>query len=285
MAPEATSPKDDALAPLPAGRLHWLRAGPLEVALVPEAGGRIAQIRYHGVDWLVGVDDGDSAAIAWGCYPMVPWAGRVRHGQFEFDGRPYALPANFGGHAIHGVGFTRPWAIETLDATSASLSLALPEDAGWPFGGIATQTIELTPSRMELHLAVQADQQAMPAVLGWHPWFRKPDRLLFAPDAMYPRDGEGIATRPPVSPTPGPWDDCFIHTGEVTLESAGQRLRMQADTDHWVVYDGAAHATCVEPQTGPPDGFTLAPHRLAPGQRLELKFDLHWDIKPTRTPA
>ncbi|WP_145477563.1 aldose 1-epimerase [Stenotrophomonas rhizophila] len=280
MAPEATSPKDDALAPLPAGRLYWLRAGALEVALAPEAGGRIAQIRYDGVDWLVGVDDGDSAAIAWGCYPMVPWAGRIRHGRFAFDGTPYALPTNFGGHAIHGLGFTRRWEIDALAADSASLSLALPEDETWPFGGVATQRVQLTPGQLQLHLAVQAGQQAMPTVLGWHPWFRKPDRLLFTPDAMYPQDGEGIATLPLVAPTPGPWDDCFLQHHEVTLESAGQRLRLRADTDHWVIYDAAPHATCVEPQTGPPDAFTLAPTRLEPNQPLQLTFTLSWNPTP-----
>lgn len=276
MAPEAALPSDDATAPLPAGRLHWLRAGLLEVALAPEAGGRIAHIRHDGREWLVGEAEAGPAAIGWGCYPMVPWAGRIRRGHFVFDGRPHALPTTFGGHAIHGVAFTRPWELDALDAHAASLSLALPEDETWPFGGVATQRLQLTPGQLQLHLAVQAGRQAMPAVLGWHPWFRKPDRLLFTPDAMYPQDGEGIATLPLVAPTPGPWDDCFIQQGEVTLESAGQRLCMRADADHWVIYDAAPHATCVEPQTGPPDGFTLAPTRLEPGQRLELTFKLNW---------
>lgn len=279
MAPEAPSPKDDALAPLPAGRLHWLRSGTLEVALAPEAGGRIAQIRHDGVDWLVSEEEGGPAAIAWGCYPMVPWAGRIRQGRFAFDGKTYALPTNFGGHAIHGVGFTRPWHIDTFDADTATLSLALPEDACWPFGGTATQHIHLGPNRLELRLAVQADRQAMPAVLGWHPWFRKPDQLQFNPDAMYPRDAEGIATLPCVTPVPGLWDDCFISQGEIVLASAGQWLRMRASTDHWVIYNGARHATCVEPQTGPPDGFTLVPKRLEPREKLELKFELKWDIR------
>ncbi|WP_422506159.1 aldose epimerase [Stenotrophomonas sp. GZD-301] len=279
MALETPLPKDDARAALPAGRLHWLRAGRLEVALAPDAGGRIAQLRYDGVEWLVGEHEGGAgaSAIAWGCYPMVPWAGRIRHGRFTFDGRRCSLPANFDAHAIHGVGFTRPWHIDSLDADTATLSLALPEDDYWPFGGSATQTLHLQPDRLHLHLSVEAGHQAMPAVLGWHPWFRKPDQLLFAPDAMYPRDDEGIATLPCVSPVPGPWDDCFINQADVTLISAGQRLRIRADTDHWVVYDGAPHATCVEPQTGPPDGFTLAPNRLEPGQRLELKVELGWE--------
>ncbi len=276
MALETASPRDDARAPLLAGRPYWLRAGRLEVALAPEAGGRIAQIRYDGVDWLVDEHEAGAAAIGWGCYPMVPWAGRIRHGRFSFEGRAVALPANLGAHAIHGVGFSRSWRLDRLDADSAALSLALPEDGYWPFGGIATQTLRVLPDRLVLGLAVQAGDQAMPAVLGWHPWFRKPDLVRFAPRAMYPRDGEGIATLPAVRPVPGPWDDCFLNQQEVAMVAGEQVLRLRADTDHWVVYDGAAHATCVEPQTGPPDGFTLLPHRLGPGQMLALTFELRW---------
>ncbi|MEK0265922.1 hypothetical protein QT383_06375 [Stenotrophomonas rhizophila] len=134
----------------------------------------------------------------------------------------------------------------------------------------------MLPDRLKLRLAVQAGDKAMPAVLGWHPWFRKPDQLLFSPSAMYPRDGEGIAALPCIAPTPGSWDDCFINQAEVVLVCGAQRLELRADTDHWVVYDSAAHATCVEPQTGPPDGFTLAPKRLDSGQMLELRFELLW---------
>jgi len=269
-------PVDDAQAPMPVGPLHWLRSGALEVALAPEAGGRIAQLRYEGVDWLVGPEEGGSATIAWGCYPMVPWAGRVRRGRFNFEGRPYALPINFEEHAIHGVGFSRPWQVEHIAAAAATLSLALPQDDYWPFGGTATQAVELTPNRLRMQLTAQAGDRAMPAVLGWHPWFRKPDRLTFIPDAMYPRDDEGIAVLPLGAPTQGPWDDCFVSRGDVTLVRGGQQLQVRSDTDHWVVYDGAAHATCVEPQTGPPDGFTLVPNRLEPGQRLGVTLELEW---------
>ncbi|MHA8020275.1 aldose epimerase family protein [Stenotrophomonas hibiscicola] len=276
MGPERMLPVDDALAPLPAGELHWLRCGELEVALAAGAGGRVAHLRYQGVEWLVDAQVGGAAAIAWGCYPMVPWAGRIRHGTFRFDGRPHRLPLNFDGHAIHGLGFSRPWQIDRLDAAAARLALALPHDGYWPFGGIAMLDLQLEAHALQMRLSVQAGEQAMPAVLGWHPWFRKPDGLLFTPRAMYPRDGEGIATLPCVAPTTGPWDDCFIADSDITLIRGGQRLRLRSDHDHWVVYDGTPHATCVEPQSGPPDGFTLAPHRLEPGQRLALTFDLAW---------
>lgn len=279
MRAEAASPIDHAEAALPAGPLHWLRAGALEVAVAPAAGGRIAQLRHDGVEWLVGEGEGEGgqAAIAWGCYPMVPWAGRIRRGRFEFDGVARSLPINFERHAIHGLGFSRPWQVDDVAGNAMTLSLALPEDAYWPFGGTVVQTLRVQPHRLQLHLVVQAGDNAMPAALGWHPWFRKPDRLLFSPEAMYPRDGEGIATLPRVPPVPGPWDDCFVAGGEIALLGAGQRLRLRSDCDHWVVYDRAGHATCVEPQTGPPNGFTLAPHRLEPGEALAMAFELEWE--------
>ncbi|MBA0339231.1 aldose epimerase [Stenotrophomonas maltophilia] len=281
MGPERMLPVDDALAPLPAGELHWLRCGELEVAFAAGAGGRVAHLRYQGVEWLVDAQQAGPAAIAWGCYPMVPWAGRIRRGQFHFDGRPHRLPLNFDGHAIHGVGFSRPWRIDRLDAAAARLSLELPSDGYWPFGGAAVLDLQLQAHSLQMDLSVQAGGQAMPAVLGWHPWFRKPERLLFSPRSMYPRDREGIATLPRVEPTTGPWDDCFIADGDVTLIREGQHLRLRSDHDHWVVYDGTPHATCVEPQSGPPDGYTLAPHRLEPGQRLALTFELAWAADST----
>lgn len=277
MAADPPSPRDDALAPMPAGPLHWLRTERLQVALAPDAGGRVAQIRFDGREWLVGPVDGWPATIAWGCYPMVPWAGRLRAGRFAFGGAAHTLPVNFGGHAIHGVGFSRPWQIDVLEADSAQLSLVLPQDGYWPFGGTATQALRVDGDRLLLELAVRAGTHAMPVALGWHPWFRKPDRLVFSPDAMYPRDADGIATLPHTPPSAGPWDDCFVASGDIALQRGDQMLRLKADTDHWVVYDCAAHSTCVEPQTGPPDAFTLAPRVLSPGERASLSFELAWE--------
>jgi aldose 1-epimerase len=114
-------------------------------------------------------------------------------------------------------------------------------------------------------------------VLGWHPWFRKPQQLVFEPDAMYPRDQEGIATLPLVPPSPGAWDDCFINRAPVRLHGATGELSLTSDSQHWVVYDQPPHASCVEPQTGPPDAFNLQPEaRLLPGQTLQTWFRWQW---------
>ena len=52
------------------------------------------------------------------------------------------------------------------------------------------------------------------------------------------------------------------------------RITMVSDCDHWVIYDMPKHALCVEPQSGPPDGFTLAPHVVAPQSPLRRTMKL-----------
>jgi aldose 1-epimerase len=268
---------DSAQTPIAPGELIHIGSAALSVAIAPEAGGRIAQIRHDGVEWLVGHDDEHQAVIAWGSYPMLPWAGRIRHGQFGFDGRRYALPINLGAHAIHGVGLALPWQVDVHGPHEVELSLALPQDERWPFGGRAHQRIEVMEHSLRMQLTVTAGKIGMPVTLGWHPWFRKPDRLQFVPERAYPRDDDGMACLPLIDPPPPPWDDCFINMRPVEMQRAGQRVRLTSDCNHWVVYDEPQHATCIEPQSGPPDAFNLGLGQyLEPTASLSAWFLLEW---------
>ena len=268
---------DDALRPLSPGPLLRIAHGALAIDIAPAAGGRIAQILFDRVAWLVGHDQANEAMIAWGSYPMLPWAGRIRHGRFHFRGRTYQLPLNLGDHAIHGVALGMPWKVEEHSATRVELSLSLPEDERWPFGGTARQRIEVSEHQLRMTLTLTAGDHPMPASIGWHPWFRKPERLDFAPSRYYPRDAEGIASLPLAEPPPRPWDDCFLNHKPVLIHREGQCARLTSDCVNWVVYDEKEHATCVEPQSGPPDAFNLAPTQyLAPGSSLSAWFLLEW---------
>jgi len=269
--------RDAALRPLACGALLELGSDALTLQVAPDAGGRIAQITCDGLAWLCGHDI-DSAAIAWGCFPMLPWAGRVRRGQFAFEGREWQLPVNLGVHAIHGTGFVTAWRVDMHLPNRLELSQQLPRDERWPFGGMARQRMVVADRTLRLELSVFASDQPMPRpVLGWHPWFVKPETLDFAPAACYPRDAQGIATLPRVAPASGPWDDCFLNTRPVILHRCGQALSLTSSCDHWVVFDERANATCVEPQSGPPNAFNLDPAaRLAPGESVEGWFELQW---------
>lgn len=269
--------RDAALEPMPPGPLLGIAHGALLVTVSPSAGGRLAQIRFDGLDWLVGHDEHTQAANAWGSFPMVPWAGRVRVGRFDWRGQRYTLPANLDGNAIHGVGFASPWEVGAYGASHVVLTLALPEDARWPFGGRAVQRIEAGERRLRMELTLTAGEHSMPAVLGWHPWFRKPDRLEFEPARCYSRDAQGIAHLPLIDPPPQPWDDCFLNDRPVVLHRHGQRLRLTSSCGHWVVYDEPGHATCIEPQTGPPDAFNLGLAQVvAAGTSASAWFQIDW---------
>ena len=261
-----------------------LTAGDAVLTVHPDAGCRIGQITVAGQPLLVDVPGADGGhPMAWGAYPMAPWAGRIRNGRFTFDGADRALEINHHdgdgpepAHAIHGLVFDRPWPdVHDVSDTSCTTTRGLD----WEFGGLVTQTIDLFSDRVVATLKVDSTGRALPAELGWHPWFRKPDRLDFVPTAMYQRDEFGLPTGELVPPRPGPWDDCFVNTDPVVLRydrPAAPAVRVESDCDHWVVYDMPTDATCVEPQSGPPDAFNLSPHVVDPDTPLRRSMTISW---------
>lgn len=260
-----------------------LRCGDVTATVHPDAGARIGQIDVAGQRLLVDVPPPDRRhPMMWGAYPMVPWAGRIRAGRFSFDGIEHHLPINHHdgdgpgrAHAIHGLGFDRPWTVDDVTAVSCRCTIELP----WDFGGTASHTVTLFDDRIVMTLTVESTGDRFPAEVGWHPWFRKPDRLDVTAAAMYERDDVGIPTGRLTDPPPGPWDDCFVTTQPVTLRyerPTVSSVTVTSGCDHVVVYDEPADATCVEPQSGPPDAFNLDPHVVTAGAPLVRTMWLSW---------
>ncbi len=136
--------------------LLTLEAEPARLEVDLESGGRLASLEIAGLPLLVG-RLGD--AIRWGCYPMAPWAGRVREGRFTYAGKSHALPITAPPHAIHGTVYDRPW----RDEGEGELSIDLGE--AWPFPGRALQRISLEPDGLSLRLEVHAEHEPFPASL------------------------------------------------------------------------------------------------------------------------
>lgn len=239
----------------------------------PADGGRVATLKVGGTDLIVGPDP-SLPATGWGSYPMVPWAGRVRRGRFTFDGVEYQLPINFAPHAIHGTGFEQPWEVVARDARSVAIGCRL----GWELGGESEQMIELADDSLTCTLIVRAAGRAMPAAIGWHPWFVKPEQVDLRFERMYLRDDDYITDGRSVPPTSPPWDDCFSGAlASPRLWIGGVEVSVSSDCDYWVVYDMPSYATCVEPQTALPDAFNLGgAARLEPGQELRRTMTISW---------
>ena len=251
-----------------------LQHGDLLVTVHPESGGRVDQIEVSGASVLIdearyrrggGTASGIST-MQWGIVPMVPWAGRVRGGRFTMNGVTHQLPVMNGRHAIHGVGHAMAWDVTEVSDHSITMALDLPSDDRWQFGGFVTHRVSLHDAGLTMAMTLSASRQVLPVSFGWHPWFIKPDRVEMSPRAMYRRDSAGIATAELVDVPPNPWDDCFIIEEPIMVSVAGIDLRLSSSCTDWVVFDEPESSTCIEPQTGPPDAFTIKPMLLGPGE-------------------
>jgi aldose 1-epimerase len=245
-----------------------MRAGNVRLTVDPGQGGRMASLRIGEREVLVTEGWGP---IRWGCYPMAPFAGRIRDGRFTFRGRDVRLPLNLPPHAIHGTVFERPW--QVVSRADDRLVLTIDLGPAWPFRGMVTQSIALDPGGLEATLLLEADE-AMPAALGWHPWFRRylgaafdgagPTSagvdLVVDAASMFERGADGLPTGTLVPPHARPWDDAFtdLRTSPIVRWRGALEIVMSSTTPVWVVYDEPVEGVCVEPQTAPPDAINLA---------------------------
>lgn len=237
----------------------------------PEFGGRIGSLSVGGKEIFVTGNAHDDP-LSWGCYPMVPYAGRVRNAILEFADVQFPLRKNLPPHSIHGTVFDRPWSVIENSLSAVVLEIDLGTD--WPFSGTVQHRIHLTDTSLDLQLSVKAIH-SMPVQIGWHPWFLKPLATSLRFDAMLQRGSDGIATTHKIPQPATPVDDCFVNPEEpLTITIGGTQLKLSSDCSHWVLYDMPTHATCIEPQSGAPNGSNDDPFVLSSGSTLTKKFTL-----------
>ncbi len=252
------------------------------VRIDPTFGARVTDLEIDGVEIIVPGDRDSDDPLEWGLYPMVPFAGRLRDGRLDWRGSVYQLPRRRAPHAIHGTVFDVAWdTVRSTDepdrATSCTMTTPLVDP--WPFTGTVEHRIDLGADRLDLRLTVHADVD-MPVHLGWHPWFVKPERTNFPFGAVHGRDESGIAepiARTVESVSWGDVDDCFTDLdGILTITIGGRELRLESSCRHWVVFDRPTHATCVEPQSGPPNVLSHDPVVVRAGDSVSETFTIRW---------
>ncbi|MGA5119215.1 aldose epimerase family protein [Streptomyces pseudogriseolus] len=252
-----------------------LTAGDAEVDVLPGNGGRVGGLRLGGVELL-------RQGERYGCFPMVPWCGRLRDGRFRDGATVQQMPLNAPPHAIHGTARNAPWRTARKSGDEAVLTYDLVDP--WPYAGRVTQQVALTEESLTLTMGVETYESSFPAQIGWHPWFNRnlggeDVRIDFAPAWQEERGEDHLPTGKRIDPTPGPYDDCFgMPDGvDVTLTWPGQlRLKVTSRVEWVVVYDEQAEAVCVEPQTGPPDGLNTHPRLVTPLEPLEASTTWTW---------
>ncbi|HEX3835653.1 MAG TPA: aldose 1-epimerase [Steroidobacteraceae bacterium] len=269
-----------------------LRNGDTRVAVDATHGGAIREFNWRGCAVLrpaVAADDTDPFSTS--CFPLVPYANRIAQGRFSFDGCNVQLRRNWDRdpHPLHGQGWRAAWSVAQASATRAVLVFCGGGDE-WPWRYRAQQELAVLADGLEVTLSVEnQSQQAMPVMLGLHPYFPHP-----AASTIEARTGTAWlsdAQALPVSEvrTPAQWsfdaprrasqvelDHCFDHwDGTATLRWPDRVVTMSAPGARALhVYTPAGRDFfCLEPQTAAAGALNRANGsvaKLAPGERLEL---------------
>ena len=226
-----------------------LRAGRLRCELLPQLGGCIAGLWLDGEPVLRSTPpDRLASARDSGCYPLVPFSNRIGHASLVWRGTQHPLVRNDGEepHAIHGIGWQRPWSVLDSDGRSAMLACEHRADASWPFAFDCSHMLRLTPAGLELTLAVtnQSGQDA-PMGLGWHPDFvkRAEARLRFRATGRWAAGDDQLPTRREASGgidaacADLALDHCFDGwDGQAQLQDRVMRVTVASELSRLVVY-------------------------------------------------
>jgi len=248
------------------------------VLVDPDSGGRIAQFTLDHTPLLVTADSALTDSLDWGLYPMVPFAGRLRHGVLRWRGDEHRFECRRPPHAIHGTVDGVRWNVDRQDESSCSVSTRLVDP--WPFDATVVHDVALSDDHLEMRLTVHA-RDDMPVQLGWHPWFRAPVTVELEARSIHLRDSDGIASSTRTAVVDLPWgdlDDCLSDVDEnLTITIGGRALHLRSSCRHWVVYDRPVHATCIEPQSGPPNALNDDPVIVSAGASTSEWFTLSWE--------
>ena len=168
-----------------------LRNGYISVGVDALHGGRLSSLQIGNHELLV-QQTAQANPREWGCYPMSPWAGRVRNGTFTHNNSSYQLPINEPPHSLHGTVLDTKWLVEEHTDTHAVLRTEF--DQRWPLGGRIEHRIVVSENSVLLTLTAFAEREDMPIQVGWHPWFVKPIAVDAPFAQMLLRDDQGITT-------------------------------------------------------------------------------------------
>jgi aldose 1-epimerase len=186
-----------------------------------------------------------------GSYPLVPFSNRVGGASLVWQGTQHPLVRNNGDepHAIHGVGWQRPWEVLEHEGNFAMLAYEHKADTAWPFAFDSSQTFRVRGHTLELTLSLtNQSAQPAPAGLGWHPYFvkRGASRIAFRAAGRWEMGADKLPTQRRESqgldlPCEGlDVDHCFDGwDGSVHLRDELLHTRIQSTLGRLVVFTNA----------------------------------------------
>ena len=234
-----------------------------------------------------------------GSYPLVPFSNRVGHGSLKWAGtdHPLVVAEGFEPHAIHGVGWLRPWSVLEANEQFALLSFEHQADESWPFAFDASQAFRLNGQELELTLSITNQSAvAAPVGLGWHPYFikRADSYVRFEASGRWEMGDDKLPTRRVASPGLDQAcqgldvDHCFDGwSGALHLTDSVLHTTVTSSLRYLVVYTNASRAyVAVEPvshvnnalgllEQGGASAADLGVRVLQPGESMSAEMSIH----------
>ncbi len=193
---------------------------------------------------------------------LIPYANRVKGGEYEFDGIRYVLPKNQEGNAIHGLVLDKKWEIISSSSDSIKLKYTLRHD-GYPtvLENIVNYSLDAEGLEVLIQVKNLGDKSA-PLTVGAHPYFIVSNDWQISTEGMTLRckmenkipTGELVPYN--FSQSEREFDDCFIIEGDVKLTSSYQTVILTRRNMPFIqVYTGLKGAVAIEPMSGAPDAY------------------------------
>ena len=257
----------------------------LRCEIKPELGGCIAGLWLGEIPVLRSTPARDLLSVRQaGSYPLVPFSNRIGHATLKWQGTSHPLVQNNGPepHAIHGVGWQRPWQVLDQDEQLLMLGCEHSADASWPFAFDASQTFRLHANALEMTLSM-TNQSAVPAPagLGWHPYFVKRSRshVAFEAAGRWEMSGEKLPTHR--QPSHGldadcahlDVDHCFDGwPGAVHLRDALLHTRITSNQSRLVVFTNPTRDfVAIEPVSHVNNAMNLMEAGAGPADELGIR--------------
>jgi aldose 1-epimerase len=237
--------------------------------LCPELGGSIVSWHVDGQSMLrtpceKAIAENDPLKL--GSFPLVPYSNRIDGGRFVWDKKPHSIFQNFPPehHALHGLGWQRPWTVTTIEPNRCTLSLKHEADEHWPWSFEATQEVELIDGEMTIVSRVtNLSKISVPLAFGHHPYFDQSGASLqFCAQSVLLNDNQSLPIQPqPIAeqfafgdaePVTGrEVDNCYTGwdgRARIAWEGRSLALEIKSDLGAAVVYIPREGETfCFEP--------------------------------------
>ena len=160
-----------------------LAAFDFDLRVDPDTGCSVSSLEWRGMPLLRRAARGGDV-LSSACFPLVPFSNRIAGSAFEWQGRTICLAPNHPGDAsspvIHGIGWLKPWEVASNSEHSLVVKMVHSRDESWPWSIEAVQQFELAQGECCFRLTLtNRDSEAMPAGLGFHPYFPRNGQTLY----------------------------------------------------------------------------------------------------------